>query len=127
MWHQFFFQPAFFNRRHFVIFGPGFGLVFGPKVDVSGLDGQADRGSVPEKTGTDEIKVIQSTAHGKITAPIVGDTLLHGVASGLELFDAVRPTAEWWLQSGGTKVAVGPVVFGQDGQLADNQRQLAVA
>ena len=127
MRHQFFFQPAFFNRRHFVIFSPGFGLILSAKVDVSGLDCQANRGSVPEKIGTDEIKVIQPTAHGKITAPIVDDALLYGVASGLELFDAVRPTAERRLQCGGAKVAAGPVVFGQDGQLADNQRQLAVA
>ena len=127
MRHQFFFQPAFFNRRHFVILSPGFSLVLSPKVDVSGFDSEANRGSVPEKIGPNEIKVIQSATYGKISTPIIGDAFLYGVASGLELFDAVRPTAEWWLQSGGAKVAVGPVVFGQDGQLADNQRQLTVA
>ena len=80
------------------------------------------------------VEIVAADIDVEILAPIVLDALVDDVAAGRELLDAVGAAAERRLERGFADVAllavlVGalPPVLGQDGELADDLRQLAVA
>ena len=127
MLDQFFFQPATADGVNVVGLSPCFGLVFFAIVNVAGFERKADGRCVSEVVGADEVKVIESALDCQIMAPVVGHTLLLDIASCLEAFDTVRPTAKRWVQRSAGEVTVLPVMVWQDGQLSNDQRQLPVA
>ena len=122
------------DRREIVGGGPVLGAVLGPPVDGVGLERFERDGGVAEIFEPQLVEIVAADLDVEIRAPIVLHALVDDLAAGRKILDAVGAGAERRLERGGADVAflavlVGalPPMLGQDVELADDLRQLAVA
>src|SRR5262249_19309047 len=128
-------DDAFVARRGKIVGGrPVLGTVLGPPVDLIALERLERDSGIPEILKANFVEIVLPDVDVEAIAPIVPDALVDDRPSRHEILDTVRTRAERRLERGDgnialVAVAVGPLppMFGQHGELADDQRQLAVA
>ncbi|MNO98318.1 hypothetical protein D3C76_900630 [compost metagenome] len=97
------------------------------EVELAGLERLQRHGEVAVGVDHHGIEVVEAAVHRQVVAPVVLDPLVADRATGVDLGDAVGTAAQRRLHVGLAEIAAGPPVLGQDRQLAEDQRQLAVA
>ncbi len=122
------------RRREIVGRGPVLGAVLAPPVDLVALERLQRDGGIAVVLVADGLEIVGADHHVEVLAPIIGDALVDDGAAGREVLQPVRAGTERRLQRRLRHVALAalgvgafPPVLGQDRQLADDLRQLAIA
>ncbi len=125
--NRFLLEPTIAYGRHVVVKRPCLGLVFGAKVDLTGLQGLTDDCIITIEVDTDLVKVILAFVDRQAITPVVLDPLLNDEPSCFEASDPIRSTRQRRFQRRLLELPMFPVVLRQNWQLTHNQRKLAVA
>src|SRR5882757_4901053 len=127
-------DATFFGGGEIVAGCPEQRAVFEAKVDLITFEGFELDCEIAEVLVPDLVEIIAADVDVEILAPVVLDALVDDGATGGEFLDAIRAAAERRLQRRCSDVAllagrIGPFppVLGQNGELAENIRKLAVA
>ena len=120
-------DAAVAHRRRLVGGGPVLRDALFVEVELPGLEGFQGDGQVAVGIYNHGIEVVEAAIDRQVPRPVILDRLVAYRAPRVDLGDAVRAAAQRRFQAGLAEVAAGPPVFGQDRQLAEYQRQFAVA
>ncbi len=125
---------ALADRIEVIARGPELGARLAPEIEMADLECLEGGHPVAIVGVADLVEVPLTLADGQILGPPVLDALVGNAAAGIHLLDAVGSRAQRNLERRLGKIArlaVGagglPEMLGQDRQLADDHRQLAVA
>ena len=132
---KFFEQDTFVvDRRKIVGGGPILGSILGTPIDDVRLKRFKCGGRIAEVFVVQLVKIIEADINIKATAPMIFDAFVDDVASGRKILDTIGSTAQRWLKGGFADIAlltvlvsILPPFFGQNGELANDSRQFAIA
>ncbi len=106
--------------------GPILGAVLAAVVELARLQRFNGDRLVAVAVEVDAVEVVAAAVDGQVPTPVVVNALVGDGAPTLNGDDSVGPAAQRRFQRGLVEGASLPVVLGQDGKLAHDQRQFAV-
>ena len=119
-------HEALLDRGEVVARRPALGGVLLAEVVGARLEGLERHGAVAVVVVAQDVEVVASHVHGERRRPVVRHAAVGDGAAGLGRLDAVGAGAEGRLDGGPGEVARRPVRARQHGELAHDERQLAI-
>ena len=105
---------------------PVLGHVFLTKIELACFERLHRDRDVAVIVIAEAVEIILTGAHGELGPPVVLDAPVGDGAARIDRLDAVRAATEGRLQGRLLEIALAPGRLGKDGELADDQGQLAV-
>src|SRR5690606_34933485 len=115
------------ERRAVITGAPVLGTVFLIEIELACLERFQRDAEVAVVVHRDAVEIVEALAHRQLRRPVIGYPLEGHGAARTNLTYAVGTTAQWRLETVAVEITALPVMLGQHRQLAEHQRQLAIA
>ena len=119
-------DATFTQRRAVIAGGPVLGAELQVEIQLAGLECFQGDAGVAVVIHYHPIEVVETLAYRQLGRPVIANPLKANRATGAHLANAVGAAAQRWFQSIAGEIPLGPEMFRQHRQLAQDHRQFAV-